>query len=81
MVKLRAMYEELMDYSDLMTLGSEKVRERDRRRYPQALWNLQNENFLVPFNMLPVADCGPWTTHWQVMNQHKSKLDNCVSYN
>ena len=31
MEKLLAMYEELMDYSDLMTLGSEKVGERDRR--------------------------------------------------
>jgi hypothetical protein len=36
MVKLLATPEELMDYSDLMTLGSERVRERDRRRYPRA---------------------------------------------
>ena len=46
MVKPLAMYEELVDYSDSMTLGSEKVAERDRRWYPQALRNLQNHEIL-----------------------------------
>ena len=40
MAKLLAIHEELMDYSGLMTLGSEEERETDRRRYLQALWEM-----------------------------------------